>query len=104
MAKYRLDEFDGVVHVATGRSIPAEPKNEHWREYLKWAAQGFAPDPAPAPKPKTDEDLLNESDQRWLRSLDWLFQYLVHSGALPLADIPAPVKELYLQRKALRGE
>ena len=100
---YRLKEDGGVLNLDTGANIPDNEKNEDWREYLEWLAAGNTPDPVPPPPVKTDEDLLNESDQKMIRAVDWLLQYLVQQGVVQLADIPQVLKDLYQERKAQRG-
>ena len=103
MAEYQLNEEGGVVLTAYNMSIPEDERNRHWREYQKWVADGNVPDPTPTRPAPSDDDRLNDSDQKMIRVVDWMLQYFVTSGAIPLADIPAPVKALYLERKAQRG-
>ena len=102
MAKYRLNG-EGVIDTERGFTIPNDEKNRHWLKYQEWLGEGNTPDPMPTPEPLTNEQLLEQSDRNMIRVVDWLLQYLVTNGAIPLADIPAPVKQLYLERKALRG-
>ena len=102
MAKYRLRE-SGVIDTETGANIPDDEENRDWREYQRWLTEGNAPDPIPTPPAKTDAELLYESDQKMVRAVDWLLQDLVQQGVVQLADIPQVLKDLYLERKALRG-
>ena len=102
MNRYRL-EVDGVVDTTTSGSIPADVNNLHYVKYLKWVAEGNTPDPVVEPYALSDEDKLNDSDQKMVRAVDWLLQYLVKNGVIPVTDIPAPLKALYLERKAQRG-
>ena len=102
MAKYALVEGGGVKDTEEGLDIPAELRNRHYRRYLKWLGEGNTPDPVPD-NTLTNEQLLALTDPKMVRVVDWMLQYFVTGGAIPLADIPAPVKELYLERKALRG-
>lgn len=84
-------------------TIPADPRNADYREYLEWVGKGgvLGPkDPDPVP---TDEDKLNKTDQLMIRTLDWLLSKLVADGVINKADIPPKLRALYLERKALRG-
>lgn len=44
MAKYKLTE-NGVLDTETGASIPNDPGNRHWNEYLTWVSEGNTADP-----------------------------------------------------------
>ena len=107
MAKYRLGVLGGIVDTETGANIPEAERNEHYVRYLEWVAEGNTPDPALVDPPKTDAELLYESDQKMIRAVDWLLEYLITTGLtngkLPLNDVPQVLKDLYLERKALRG-
>lgn len=51
MDAYKLTRSDVVVRTADGASIPTDPANADYQEYLRWAATpGNTPDPA-APLP-----------------------------------------------------
>jgi len=102
MAKYELVEGGGVRDTEEGLEIPAELRNRHYKRYLKWLGEGNDPDPVPV-NTLTNEQLLALTDPKMIRAVDWMLQYFVTSGAIPLADIPAPLKALYQERKALRG-
>jgi hypothetical protein len=39
-------EINGVIRVADGASIPFDPANTDYQEYLKWVAEGNTPLPA----------------------------------------------------------
>ena len=84
-------------------SIPEDPRNADWAEYLEWLAEGNVADPIAAPVPPSDEDQLQGSDQQMIRAVDWLLQHLVQKGVIQVADIPGALKQLYQERKALRG-
>lgn len=49
---YKLSE-NGVIRIADGASIPADPGNRDWREYEEWLSTGNVPEPAD-PSPKND--------------------------------------------------
>lgn len=107
MAKYKLTE-SGCRDVERGLHIPDDPQNRHWKEYLEWVAAGNTPDPEDVPPPPTAEELLHQqllqTDKEMLRGFDWLLQTLVQKGIIDLAEIPPALKDLYLERKALRGQ
>ncbi len=48
MSNYRL-MARGVLRLADGAAIPADPGNSDWREYLAWVDAGGEPEPLPAP-------------------------------------------------------
>jgi hypothetical protein len=54
---YQLLDNGSVLHVPTGRHIPPDPNNRHWRAYLAWQDEGNTPGLAPsavrAPQPFT---------------------------------------------------
>lgn len=94
----------GVLDTDRNRVIPETVENRHWREYLDWVAAGNTPDPEDAPAPLTNEEQLRLTDREWLRMTEWFFQYLIQNGIIPLAEIPQDIKDLYQQRKTLRGQ
>jgi len=55
MTDYQLTASGTVIHVSTGKAIPADVKNRHHREYLAWVAAGGVP--LPAPEPESDTEL-----------------------------------------------
>ena len=40
MSDYQLLEGGGVLHIPSGRNIPPNPDNRHWREYQLWIDAG----------------------------------------------------------------
>ena len=107
MAKYELTE-SGCRNKEEGHHIPDDPNNRHWIEFQEWLAEGNTPDPEPVPPPPTAEEVLHlqllQTDKEMLRGFDWLLQTLVQKGIIDLAEIPPALKDLYLARKALRGQ
>jgi hypothetical protein len=52
MSDYKLLRDGGVLHVPTGISIPADPRNRDRIEYQAWLDEGNTPEPAdPEPEP-----------------------------------------------------
>lgn len=107
MAKYKLTE-GGCHDVERGLHIPDDEGNRHWQEYLQWVMDGGVADPKDVAPPPTAEELLHQqllqTDKEMLRGFDWLLQTLVQKGIIDLAEIPPALKDLYLERKALRGQ
>ena len=103
MALYQLLEEGGVLKTDTNQLIPPDPKNRHWRAYLQWVTEGGVPDPVPTPAPLSDAELLNRSDYRMIRAVDWILETLVAKGVITVSEIPQALKDLYLERKAQRG-
>lgn len=47
MAKYKLSDLGGIILVPSeGKSIPPDPNNTDYQEYLEWVDAGNTPDPA----------------------------------------------------------
>jgi len=103
MARYRL-HTSGVIDIENRKGIPADPENADWQEYQVWLGEGNTPDPIPEPAPLSAEERLRQTDREVVRWVDWLLQTLVQKGIINLAEIPQPVKDLYLERKTLRGQ
>ncbi len=52
MIAYKLTKHDNViVRTADGTSIPTDPLNRDYKEYLEWLAAGNTPTPYVPPKP-----------------------------------------------------
>ena len=50
--KYKLNYNSSVISRDDGASIPSDPANNDYAEYLAWLALGNIPDPANIPDPK----------------------------------------------------
>ena len=53
MTTYKLLKFDGKINsvLRDGKdSIPFDPANTDYQEYLKWVAEGNEPEPADQPE------------------------------------------------------
>ena len=48
---YRLTETTTVIRLADGASIPADPENRDWRDYVEWLDGGGVPEPVVLPDP-----------------------------------------------------
>ena len=45
---YKLTDNDTIIRIADGASIPADPANRDYAEYLEWVEEGNTPDAADA--------------------------------------------------------
>ena len=48
---YQLTDSDRILRLEDNASIPADPANRDYREYLEWVEAGNMPEPAAAPLP-----------------------------------------------------
>lgn len=49
---YKLTHTLRVTRLADGASLPADPANNDYAQYLRWIAAGNTPEPADVPDPK----------------------------------------------------
>ena len=45
---YKLTDNDTIIRIADGASIPADPANRDYAEYLEWVEEGNTPEAADA--------------------------------------------------------
>lgn len=102
MAKYQLSE-KGVLDQEKGWHIPDDPRNNRWREYQEWLAEGNVPDPVYVPPPPTAEQLLSITDRDMIAHVGWLFQYLIDGNIIKKEDLPPELDALYISRKTQTG-
>lgn len=87
MAKYKLTNDPYIIRTSDGASIPTDPANTDFVEYLEWYAEGNTPDAAdPLPVP-TYADKRREEYPAIGDQLDALF----HAGVFP-ADMAAQIQ------------
>jgi hypothetical protein len=48
---YQLTTSASIIRLSDGATIPNDPGNRDYREYLDWVEAGNTPEPAPAPPP-----------------------------------------------------
>ena len=85
-----------------GKMLNQDASIRDYQEYLEWVADGGVPDPIlPRGTPDAAAELQG-TDIQMIRAIDWLLEYLVGNGTVLLADIPTPLKNLYIERKAQR--
>jgi hypothetical protein len=48
---YQLTTGTSIIRLSDGATIPNDPGNRDYREYLEWLEAGNTPEPAPAPPP-----------------------------------------------------
>jgi len=48
---YQLTTSTSIIRLSDGATIPNDPGNRDYREYLEWLEAGNTPEPTPAPPP-----------------------------------------------------
>jgi len=71
MADYQLTATDSVIRTEDGATIPADPANRDYAEYLQWVEDGGVPDPyvepePVPPQPTQGQEILFEHENRIL--------------------------------------
>jgi hypothetical protein len=74
MADYQLTATETILRTADGSSIPADPANRDYAEYLQWLEDGGVPDPyveppASKPSPAPENVVLYDHENR-LRAIE----------------------------------
>jgi hypothetical protein len=61
---YQLTRGDSILRLTDNASIPPDPANTDYQQYLEWVSQGnepLPPDPIPEPESLTPEQKLAQS-------------------------------------------
>jgi len=61
---YQLTHSETIKRLSDNASIPPDPENTDYQQYLEWVSQGnepLPPDPLPEPEPLTPEQKLAQS-------------------------------------------
>jgi hypothetical protein len=58
---YKLTDTTTIIRLEDSASIPADPANTDYANYLEWSAEGNEPLPADPPREPTEEELRNEA-------------------------------------------
>ena len=91
---YQLTATSSILRLADGASIPADPLNSDYRDFLAWCEAGNTPTPYVAPVPTQAE--LNAPHLAYLASTDW---YVVRFAE---TAVPVP-SEILTARAAARA-
>jgi hypothetical protein len=75
---YQLTSTASILRQADGASIPADPLNSEYREFLAWCEAGNTPAPYVPPAPTQAE--LNAPHLAYLASTDWYVLRFVDTG------------------------
>ena len=105
---YKLTNSTSIVRIADGASIPADPANTDYAEYLIWLSQGNTPEPYVEPELTTQQKLAkldadNALTQRNLRETIMLMAGVfktVTGGAVDLSQIPGVSKVFEVEKDA----
>jgi hypothetical protein len=74
MADYKLSVTDAITRTYDGASIPPDPANRDYAEYLQWVEDGGVPDPyvppPPVPPTPTSEQTIIYEHENRIRTLE----------------------------------
>jgi hypothetical protein len=91
---YKLTNNTSITRLSDNASIPNDPANRDYAEYLEWVTEGNTPEPVDEPLPPTQKQL-NAEARTYLLSTDW---YITRKGETGVA-VPT---EVLLDRQAAR--
>tara|TARA_R110000744_G_scaffold364967_1_gene473643 strand:+ start:1127 stop:1417 length:291 start_codon:yes stop_codon:yes gene_type:complete len=86
---YKLTTNDSIIRIKDGASIPNDPANTDYAEYLEWVEAGNKPEPADKPIPPTYQENRVAEYPPIGDQLDALY----HAGVFP-ATMTASIKAI----------
>lgn len=96
---YKLTKSASIIRISDNASIPADPANADYRDYLEWLAAGNTPEPAQTAAEIAAEKIKEGSAQaqRELAALDLASIPLMRAYIAAKADAPQALKDLETQ-------
>ena len=104
---YKLDKFGGIIRTIDGASIPADPNNLDYAEFLIWQAAGNTPlpyEPPPVDLKAAAQAELTATDGDMARIAEDLIGALIAKGVIAEDDLPQPARDKLARRSELRSK
>lgn len=81
---YKLTNTTSIIRLTDNATIPADPANTDYANYLAWLSEGNTPEPADVPDPQI---AINEEARAYLNSTDWYVVRFAETGTPIPQDI-----------------
>jgi hypothetical protein len=106
---YKIIDDKVVQHIESTTFFSIEPgeRGSHSDAFDEWLADGNVPDPPeirPWEAPPSKAERLQESEPEAVEALEDIVDLLVSKGILTEEELPAKVKNVLNNRKAIREE